>query len=283
MKTDCLMELERLYNDIEGKILFADTNLLNLVIAAGDGRVELNGDKPISESEFNYWQPLRKYAWGLLESDLPRRLAYELKSNLMETTDKRQVYDIYRAEIDKRKIDGDKAYKEYTERLREFDLPEATKSRYLSIMGELVGWYSEGITNQLESCLGEIERDYLGEPQPRQAENKPPLMQITDEALDGLKEYFVSTFKGMGNNPDRFNENLVPELRRCQTKKQVAEVALACYNSDYMNKRRRPGSLNKWQEVFCNLFSIDKLPYHKNKLQQPDYDAKYYWLKQQNK
>ena len=283
MKTDCLMELERLYNDVEGKILFADTNLLNLAIAAGDGRVELNGDKPISEREFNYWQPLRKYAWRLLESDLPRRLAYELKANLMEATDKQQVYDIYRAEIDKRKIDGDKAYKEYTERLQEFDLPEATKSRYLSIMGELVGWYSEGITTPLERYLGQIERDYLCEPQPRQAESRPPLMQITDEALDSLKEYFVPIFKGMGNNLNKFDDYLIPALRRCQTKKQVAGVALACYKSDYMNKRRRPGSWNKWAEVVCNLFSIDRLPYKMSELTPPDYDVQYYWLKPENK
>lgn len=278
MKTDCLMELERLHNEVEGKIL-SGTLLYNLANGAAGESVELNGDKPISESEFNYWQPLREYSWGLLESDLPRRLAYELKSNLMEATDKRQVYVTYKAEIEKWiRIDSDRAYREYTERLTDFVLPEATKKRYLSIMGELVCWYDEGITKPTTLCLGEIERDYLGEPQ-QQANSKPPLMQITDEALDGLKEYFVATFKGMGNNPDRFNENLVPALRRCQTKKQVAELALACYHSASMIQKKKPGSWNKWVDVWCKLFSIDRLPYKMNELPPPDYYIEYYWLK----
>ena len=181
MKTDCLMELERLHNEVEGKILFADTLLYNLANGAAGENVELNGDKPISESEFNYWQPLREYSWGLLESDLPGRLAYELKSNLMGATDKRQVYVTYRAEIEKWiRIDSDRAYRDYTERLTDFDLPEATKKRYLSIMGELVCWYDEAITKPITLCLGEIERDYLGEPQPQPGNNTQHLPTINN-------------------------------------------------------------------------------------------------------
>lgn len=205
MKTDCLMELERLYNDVEGKLLFADTSLLNLAIAADDGRVELNGDRPISESEFNYWKPLSDYSWRLLENDLPRRLAYELKSNLMEATDKRQVYDTYRAEIDKRKIDGDRAYREYTERLNEFDLPEATKSRYLSVMGELVCWYDEGITRPLEGYLSEIERDYLGEPQLPTIYNTKRELNVYQRAIDaGLMVQTATGYKwGKGERGEK--------------------------------------------------------------------------------
>ncbi len=109
-------------------------------------------------------------------------------------------------------------------------------------------------------------------------EDKAPLIQITPEAIDGLKPYFVATFKGMGKNPDRFNEKLIPALKRCQTKKDIAALFYACYLSADMVRDMRPGSWNKWASVVCNLFSIDRLPYKPGELPPPDYDVKYYWL-----
>lgn len=125
--------------------------------------------------------------------------------------------------------------------------------------------------NQLQEIINPVE------PQPM--EEKAPLMQITDEAINGLKPYFVSTFKGMGNNPDRFNENLIPALKMCQTKKEVANLLLACFNSASMIGNKRPKSWAKWVEAVCMLFSIDRLPYKPRELERPDYDVKYYWLK----
>lgn len=113
-------------------------------------------------------------------------------------------------------------------------------------------------------------------PQPR--EEKQPLMQITAEAIDGLKHYFSAAFKGMGGNLNRFNENLIPALNRCQTRKEIANLIFACYKSDVMVRVHKPTSWNKWVEAVCRLLSIDGLPYKPGELERPDYDVKYYWL-----
>lgn len=106
------------------------------------------------------------------------------------------------------------------------------------------------------------------------------LITITDESLEEFRVFFIPAFKGMGNNiPDRFTQNLIPELTECFTKIEVAKLLYACYNSKCFNKRngKKKISWNKFKNRFCLLFSIDKLPYKPNELGEPDYE-KYYWL-----
>ena len=269
MKTDCLMELERLYKAVIVKIHLGGIALSNLVDGIGnktEWEIYQDIDIDILNNEL-FWQP-GKYS-------LPTRFSYELKANLMEATDKRQVIDTYRREVEKRIVDEDKAQAAYTAEVDKIGVREPTRGRYLHQMGMMLMCYREGVILPILGALKGIEKDYLGEPQPG---SKRPLMQITQAAKDGLKPYFISTFKGMGNNnPDRFNENLIPELQRCKTKKEIAALALACYNSGSMIQDRKP-SWNKWLTELCNLFSIDRLPYKMSELPPPDYDIKYYWL-----
>ena len=174
MKNDCLQELERLYNKVDGKILFAHTMLLNLAYGAKGEEIELNGDKPISESEFNYWKPLNDFVWDeIVKSTLPRRLCYELEANLMEAADKRQVFDPYRSDVEKwMRIDGDTAHNEYAQGIEQYNLPKSTIDRYLSIMGEMVGFYDAIITSGIKSGINEIERKFFATPQ-REAGTTP--------------------------------------------------------------------------------------------------------------
>ncbi len=115
--------------------------------------------------------------------------------------------------------------------------------------------------------------------QPQPMEEKAPLMQITDEAIKELKLYFLPAFIGERNAPDNFNLYLIPALKRCQTRKDIANLLLACYNGGWMNVHRKPKSWNKWVEVICRLFSIDRLPYKPGELDEPDYYTKYHGLK----
>ena len=119
--------------------------------------------------------------------------------------------------------------------------------------------------------------------QPQPIEEKEQLIHPTDEAIKELKQYFLTAFYGVGNNnPDYFNNFLIPAFKMCQTKKAIANLLLACYNGDKMMKQKKPKSWNKWVEVVCRLFSIDRLPYKPGELGEPDYNF-YYWLKTQEK
>ncbi len=257
-----------MYKAVIVQIHFGGIELSNLVSGIGD------------KSEWDIYQHIdllnNEMFWQPGEYSLPTRFSYEVKTNLMEATDKRQVIDTYRRELGKRFIDENKAQVTYTAEVDKIGVKEPTRGRYLHQMGMMLMCYREGVYLPILGALGEIEKEYLGEPQP--GESKRPLMQITQEAIDGLKPYFVSTFKGMGNNnPDRFTENLIPALQRCKTKKEIAALALACYNSGSMIQDRKP-SWNKWLTELCSLFSIDRLPYKMGELPPPDYDVKYYWL-----
>ena len=114
--------------------------------------------------------------------------------------------------------------------------------------------------------------------EPQQAKHNRPIT-ITDESLEEFRGFFISTFKGMGNNRDRFTENLIPELKECFTKIEVAKLLYACYKSKFfrkMNGKKRI-SWNKFKDKFCLLFSVGRLPYKPNELGEPDYE-KFYWL-----
>ena len=150
----------------------------------------------------------------------------------------------------------------------------------------MAGQYTTPLTpEECEKVVSDREKAYNHlqaivnpvKPQPR--EEKQPLMHITAEAIVGLKPYFSAAFKGMGHgNPDRFNENLIPALKMCQTRKEIANLIFACYNSDVMAKAHKPKSWNKWVEAVCRLLSIEGLPYKPGELERPDYGVKYYWL-----
>lgn len=233
---------------------------------------------------------------------LPIRVETELDTNLWEATDKRQIIDTYRQEVEKGIIGDD--VKKVLDRINDTTFPETVgpavkvkevldrindkvhidkshRVEYaMDCIRKIVELYEVRIIEPILKSIDDLEKKYLAEPQPQPEDTaKPLLLQITEEGKEGLKQYFEAPFKGMGNNIDRFNENLISALKQCQTKKDIAEIILACYNSGSLIKTRRPNSWNKWVKVWCDLFFIDGIPYKASQIKKPDYDVKYYWLK----
>lgn len=152
----------------------------------------------------------------------------------------------------------------------------------------IAGQYREPLTPEecdrviadRESAFGKIQEILNPAPEAKPQQEKKRLFTITDEGISGLKEFFIATFKGMGNNnPDRFDENLIPALKQCQNKRDLANLFLACYNSDYLIDSKKPNSWNKWKDVVCRLFEIESLPYKPGELERPDFNGRFYWLK----
>lgn len=108
------------------------------------------------------------------------------------------------------------------------------------------------------------------------------LITITDESLDEFSDYFISTFKGMGKNGDRFNDYLVPALKKCLTIKDFANLLYACFNSECLLKKYKE-SWNGFLTNCYSIFDIKGYKYKPNELKTPDYNdqdyyEKYWWL-----
>lgn len=208
--------------------------------------------------------------WWALDAD---GLADELENNTLSTIDRAALVEVYNKRLKQiGTIENKAGY------IAALDYGDCVNADVFTIKVECLIDILNGQNNRIADALLPILGDD-GEPQPQPGDNtKRPLMQITQEAIDGLKHYFVSQFKGMGNNPDRFTDNLIPALKQCQTKKEIAALALACYKSASLIKNNRPKSWNKWVNVWCTLFSIERLPYKMNELPEPDFDYKYFWL-----
>lgn len=93
---------------------------------------------------------------------------------------------------------------------------------------------------------------------------KPPqnhIRQFTDEQIDILKSYFVSTFKGMGNSANYFDENLLIDLKKDREGIAYAKIAKLIYESERSVKGFKTKPFSKWYETFCNLMGIKKCQY----------------------
>lgn len=103
-------------------------------------------------------------------------------------------------------------------------------------------------------------------------ENEISLQQVMDNKAvdeaptidsDGLKEYFISSFKGMGNGNLNNFDNLIEDLKHKRTMKEVAQIALLIHQSDKLNSRR-PNTFAEWYRIFCkftnNTYSPDYKP-----------------------
>ena len=105
---------------------------------------------------------------------------------------------------------------------------------------------------------------YNPQPQPEQSQ----LQKKTIESNRTLEDYFIASFKGMGNgNIDYFN-TLVDELEGNFTAKEFAQIALMIYNSKKLNNRK-PKTFKEWYKLFCMGVGCEQKTYTPNKLQHP--------------
>jgi hypothetical protein len=82
--------------------------------------------------------------------------------------------------------------------------------------------------------------------------------QVID--TEKLKDYFNSTFKGMGNNNLNYFQSFVSELEKDRTAKAFAQIALMCYDGKQMN-HRKPKTWSEWYGIFCECVQCEKKTY----------------------
>lgn len=114
--------------------------------------------------------------------------------------------------------------------------------------------------------------------------NKSSTLQkpdLTSESVELLKSYFISTFKGMGKSQNKFDEMLLPDLKKKRTKKELAAISLLLYESDIIIPNKRPKTFTKWNDIFFSLIHVEQPTYkpaHLNKIKKP-LEIEFYYLK----
>lgn len=86
---------------------------------------------------------------------------------------------------------------------------------------------------------------------------------------EDLKLYFVSSFKGMGNDNINYFEKMIYELKTDRSTKEFAQIAYLIYNSKQMNQRKL-GTFSKWLRIFYNEIDVSHIDYKPNKLKNPN-------------
>ena len=95
----------------------------------------------------------------------------------------------------------------------------------------------------------------------------PQIRQFTNEQKELLKTYFTSTFKGMGNNYNYFDENLIFDLQKNRTGKDYAVIAKIIYQSEKSNKEFKKKPFADWYNTFCSIMSIEKKTYKPSQIE----------------
>ena len=88
--------------------------------------------------------------------------------------------------------------------------------------------------------------------------NPPPPKELTPEQIENLKKYFISQFKGIGNNTNDFEKFLIPDLNNIikrQKAKECAMIAAIIYDCRYFKSTNKP-TFNNWRNEFYNIMGI---------------------------
>ena len=100
--------------------------------------------------------------------------------------------------------------------------------------------------------------------------------ETTTILTERLKSYFNAQFKGMGNNENYFDNNLIPDLQLPMTGREIATVALIIYESRKMINK--PNSFNSWYFEFCQIMGTKKLTYKPSSLNPATMRRRFYYL-----
>jgi hypothetical protein len=90
---------------------------------------------------------------------------------------------------------------------------------------------------------------------------QPPQLtkELTPEQIENLKKYFISGFRGIGNNYNNFDEFFIPELTKyinSKSNKELARIAFIIYECKYFNQYPKNISYNKWLFIFYDIMGI---------------------------
>lgn len=94
--------------------------------------------------------------------------------------------------------------------------------------------------------------------------------------MERLKSYFNAQFKGMGNNENYFENNLIPDLQLTMTNRQIATVALIIFESKKMINK--PASFDSWYTEFCQIMGTERKTYKPSGLRPQQMRNKFYYL-----
>ena len=90
-----------------------------------------------------------------------------------------------------------------------------------------------------------------------------PNREINSERL---RDYFISSFKGMGNRTINHFDTMIDELKTDRTGIEFAKIAYMIYTSDKMTARK-PNTFSKWYRKFCECIGVIPVKgYKPNKL-----------------
>ena len=145
--------------------------------------------------------------------------------------------------------------------------------------------YTEAVNKVVGSAspLGGISSEGLIELQAKERQtaerntdniNVPLLIQtgvvFEPTQIEILKSYFIPAFKGMGNNLDYFNENLLIDLQKKRTGKEWAMVAKLIKESSKVLPRVKEMTFAAWYREFCKLIGVAQNKYKPNSIQPTD-------------
>jgi hypothetical protein len=84
-----------------------------------------------------------------------------------------------------------------------------------------------------------------------------------------LKKYFYDAFKGKGNGTIDYFEMLLGHLQQRRTAKEIAQIALMCYECASIRENKEPLTFRKWHKIFCDCTGCKYVEYDPCKLRSP--------------
>ena len=121
--------------------------------------------------------------------------------------------------------------------------------------------YIDFLKKRLAICGNSTDTD-TDKNEPQTQSNR----QFTSEQIDILKTYFVATFKGMGQNTNHFEENLLIDLKKNRVGIEYAKIAKLIYESPKSVTGFKKKPFSQWYETFCILMGIEKCKYKKSQI-----------------
>ena len=119
---------------------------------------------------------------------------------------------------------------------------------------ELTNYYIDKLPKKEEKQPPQLTKDLKTDVQ----KNPPPPKELTPEQIENLKKYFISQFKGIGNNTNDFEKLLIPDLNNIikrQKAKECAMIAAIIYDCRYFKSTNKP-TFNNWRNEFYNIMGI---------------------------
>ena len=105
--------------------------------------------------------------------------------------------------------------------------------------------------------------DVIGQKTQPENQNPPKADDIKPQRfikVECLKDYFIASFKGIGNGNINFFHTMIEDLKMERSSKDFARIAWMIYYSKKMN-HNKPATFAKWYQIFCDCVGCEKKTY----------------------